>query len=87
MPTYKQLRPNGRTAHEIAWIVGNHHVSEPLWQVAKDIRDRIRKGDPQKYRAPKGSDDRTLVAEAILYARRCHLENRRLYTDVMGGKL
>lgn len=71
--SYKIL--NEGTKASLRWIVDRRHVADPLHAVGQDIRRRSRRGD----------GDRTLLAEAILYARRHHLDNREEYRWIQRG--
>ena len=73
--SYKIL--NEGTKASLRWIVDRRHVADPLHAVGQDISRRS---------AYQTSDsDRTLLAEAILYARRHHLDNREEYRWIQRG--
>ncbi len=80
MRGYREL--NNRTASMIHWLVDRMHCGRALDEVGREILDRVRGDDSPENRAAS----RTLVAEAILCARRRHLENRELFASVMGGR-
>ena len=65
----------GGDKSQIAWIVGNFHVSTPDEEIVADMRRRL-----EVSKTPKG-----LHSLVIKYALRVHHNNQKLYTSVMRG--
>lgn len=61
---------------QIGWVLGRVHVGTSYLDVARDFWHKRAKGWP-----------RPLKRAAVRVALREHRANRRLYADVMGGRL
>ena len=60
----------------IEWLVNRMHVSTPVEEVRAEVGKRI----------PAGVLDSTRQA-MLDYAEEVHIENRQLYSDVMGARI
>ena len=62
--------------YALEWFVGRYHVGTPDAEVRAEVRARLR---PDVDAATR----RAIVAQAV----RIHRRNRRLYADVMSGRV
>jgi len=60
----------------LEWLVGRFHVGTPDAEIRAEVRRRLA-------RDTSAADARKIVDRAV----RIHRRNRRLYADVMGGRV
>ena len=94
-PRKKSKQPilNEGDKSQIRWIVDQYHVARPCVVVMRHIQARIRANGQYPNKAQGHSpfvfveERRQLIAEALWYARKHHLHNRKIYLMVMGGRI
>jgi hypothetical protein len=65
----------------VCWIVDKFHVATPYEEIAEDISERARLYDTEGKVTPRLRS--RFITQAVIR----HRQNRRLYSDVMNGRI